>query len=69
MVYYHMDLVYIMHVADWPTPMSKKEVQFFIHFINFYHQFIADFLLHTHSLFDLTKKDVPVMSHTTQLYI
>jgi hypothetical protein len=31
-----MDLVKIAGVADWPTPSSKKEVQSFIGFVNFY---------------------------------
>jgi hypothetical protein len=53
-----MDLVKIAGVAEWPTPKSKKEVQSFVGFINFYHRFIADFSLHARPLFDLTKKDV-----------
>jgi hypothetical protein len=32
-----MDPVKVAGVADWPTPMNKKEVQFFVGFINFYH--------------------------------
>jgi hypothetical protein len=31
-----MDPVKIAGVADWPTPSNKKEVQFFIGFVNFY---------------------------------
>jgi hypothetical protein len=53
-----MDLVKIAGMAEWPTPRSKKEVQSFIGFINFYQCFIADFLLHACLLFDLTKKDI-----------
>ena len=38
-----MDLVKIAGVSEWPTPTSKKEVQSFVGFINFYHQFIKNF--------------------------
>jgi hypothetical protein len=31
-----MDLVKIAGVAEWPTPSSKKELQSFVGFINFY---------------------------------
>jgi hypothetical protein len=31
-----MDPVKIAGVADWPMPSNKKEVQFFIGFVNFY---------------------------------
>jgi hypothetical protein len=31
-----MDLVKVTRVADWPTPMNKKEMQSFIGFINLY---------------------------------
>jgi hypothetical protein len=31
-----MDLVKMARVADWPTPKSKKEVQQFMGFANFY---------------------------------
>jgi hypothetical protein len=39
--------------------MSKKEVQSFLGFTNFYRRFIQDFLHHARPLFDLTCKDVP----------
>jgi hypothetical protein len=45
-----MDPVNVTGVADWPTPMNKKEVQSFVRFINVYRQF---FLHHAHALFDL----------------
>jgi hypothetical protein len=53
-----MDLVKIAGVADWPTPSSKKEVQSFVSFINFYRHFIPGFSHHARALFDLTMKDV-----------
>jgi hypothetical protein len=53
-----MDPVKITGVADWLTPSNKKEVQSFIGFINFYHQFIPGFFYHAHILCDLTMKDV-----------
>jgi hypothetical protein len=53
-----MDPVKITGVADWPTPSKKKEVQSFVGFIDFYHQFISGFSHHAHALFDLIMKDV-----------
>jgi hypothetical protein len=53
-----MDPVKVARVADWPTPTNKKEVQFFVRFINFYRRFISDFSHHARALFDLTMKDV-----------
>ena len=53
-----MDPVKVAGVADWPILTSKKEVQSFLGFINFYRWFIQDFSYHACPLFDLTKKDV-----------
>jgi hypothetical protein len=53
-----MDPVKIAGVADWPTLTSKKEVQSFVGFINFYCPFIPSFSHHTFTLFNLTMKDV-----------
>jgi hypothetical protein len=53
-----MDPVKIAGVADWPTPSNKKEVRFFVGFINFYRRFISGFSHHAHALFDLTMKDL-----------
>jgi hypothetical protein len=53
-----MDPVKVTGVADWSTPTNKKEVQFFVRFINFYCRFISDFSHHARTLFDLTIKDV-----------
>jgi hypothetical protein len=53
-----MDPVKIAGVAEWPVPTSKKEVQSFVGFTNFYRRFISNFSHHVCPLFDLTKKDV-----------
>ena len=53
-----MDPVKVAEVTDWPIPTSRKEVQSFLGFINFYRQFIQSFSHHAHPLFDLTKKDI-----------
>jgi hypothetical protein len=43
-----MDPVKIAGVVEWPVPTSKKEVQSFVGFTNFYCQFISNFSHHTH---------------------
>jgi hypothetical protein len=53
-----MDPVKITGVMDWLTPSTKKEVQSFVGFVNFYCCFIPGFSHHVHTLFDLTMKDV-----------
>jgi hypothetical protein len=53
-----MDPVKIAGIADWPTPLNKKEVQSFVSFVNFYRRFIPGFSHHARALFDLTMKDV-----------
>ena len=52
-----MDPVKVAGVTEWPAPMNQKEVQSFLRFTNFYHQFIEDFSHHACPLFDLTKAD------------
>ena len=52
-----MDPVKVAGITEWPTPMKKKEVQFFLGFTNFYCHFIEGFSHHTKPLFKLTKKD------------
>jgi len=54
-----MDLIKVAGVTEWPVPKTKKEVQSFLGFTNFYCRFIEGFLHHVRPLFDLTKKDVP----------
>jgi hypothetical protein len=53
-----MDPMKVAGVADWPIPKSKKEVQSFLGFTNFYRRFIEGFSHFARPLFDLTKKDV-----------
>ena len=53
-----MDPAKIAGVAEWPVPSTKKEVQSFLGFTNFYRRFIRDFSHHARPLFDLTKNDV-----------
>ena len=54
-----MDPVKVAGVADWPAPTSKREVQSFLGFANFYWHFIEGFSHFARPLFDLTKKDSP----------
>ena len=49
-----MDPVKVAGVAEWPVPKSKKEVQQFLGFINFYRRFVRDFSHVARPLFDLT---------------
>jgi hypothetical protein len=51
-----MDPVKVAGVSDWPTPTTKKEVQQFIGFANFYRRFIQDYSKVARPLFDLTGK-------------
>ena len=53
-----MDPVKIAGVVEWPVPMSKKEVQSFMGFTNFYCQFISNFSHHARVPFELTRKDI-----------
>ena len=52
-----IDPVKIVGVAEWPTPDSKKEVQSFLGFTNFYHRFIKGFSRLARPLFELTQND------------
>ena len=53
-----MDLVKVAGVMEWPALTSKKEVQLFLWFVNFYCQFIEGFSHHAHPLFDLTQNNI-----------
>ena len=52
-----MDPAKVAGVAEWPVTSTKKELQSFLGFTNFYHRFIRDFSHHARPLFDLTKND------------
>ena len=52
-----MDPAKVTGVAEWPVPSTKKELQSFLGFTNFYRRFIQDFSHHACPLFDLTKND------------
>ena len=52
-----MDPVKVVGVTEWPVPTSRKEVQSFLGFTNFYRCFIESFSHHAKPLFKLTKKD------------
>jgi hypothetical protein len=53
-----MDPVKISGVVNWLTLSTKKEVQLFIEFVNFYCCFISGFSHHVCTLFNFTMKDV-----------
>ena len=50
-----MDPAKVARVAEWPTLSTKKEVQLFLGFTNFYQSFIEGFSHIAQPLFDLTK--------------
>jgi len=52
-----MDPAKVAGVSEWPTPTTKKEVQSFLGFVNFYRRFIEDFSHVARPLFNLTKND------------
>src|ERR1700675_81226 len=52
-----MDPVKVAGVTDWPVPKTRKELQSFLGFTNFYRRFIDHFSDIASVLFDLTKKD------------
>jgi len=52
-----MDPVKVAGMAEWPVPTTRKEVQSFLGFANFYRHFIEQFSHHAKPLFKLTKKD------------
>jgi RNase H-like domain found in reverse transcriptase/Reverse transcriptase (RNA-dependent DNA polymerase) len=53
----HMDPAKFDAVLSWPTPHLVKDIQLFLGFMNFYHQFIMSYSDLTHPLIHLTKKD------------
>ena len=52
-----MDPAKVARVSEWPTPTTKKEVQSFLGFINFYRRFVEGFSHLARPLFNLTKND------------
>ena len=52
-----MDPVKVAGVTEWPVLTSRREVQSFLGFANFYRCFIESFLHYAKPLFELTKKD------------
>jgi RNase H-like domain found in reverse transcriptase len=52
-----MDPVKVAGVTDWPTLTSKKEVQSFLRFMNFYQRFIEDFSTPCETTFQAHEKD------------
>ncbi|KAJ3487209.1 hypothetical protein NLI96_g3698 [Meripilus lineatus] len=46
-------------ILDWPEPHKVKDIQSFLSFCNFYHQFIEDYFKITVSLMRLTRKGTP----------
>jgi RNase H-like domain found in reverse transcriptase len=52
-----MDPVKVARVLEWPVPTTKKEVQSFLGFVNFYRRFIEGFFHLTRPLFNLTKNN------------
>ncbi|QRW25857.1 Retrotransposable element Tf2 protein [Rhizoctonia solani] len=56
---FSLDKLKIQAVQDWPTPTKVKEVQSFLGFANFLHQFVANFSHMARPLHNLVKKDTP----------
>ena len=52
-----IDPAKVARVSEWPTPTTKKEVQSFLGFTNFYRRFIEGFSHIARPLFDLTKAE------------
>lgn len=54
-----IDPIKVAGVLEWPVSTSIWEVQVFLGFANFYHQFVKDFSGISTLLFALTQKDTP----------
>ena len=48
----------IKDIQEWPTPITVKEVQVFLGFLNFNRRFVAGFSKKALSLTRLTTKDI-----------
>ncbi|KAF8669636.1 hypothetical protein RHS04_08695 [Rhizoctonia solani] len=56
---FSLDKLKIQAIQEWPTPTKVKEVQSFLGFANFIHQFVASFSNMARPLHNLVKKDTP----------
>ena len=56
-------------IKEWKPPTSLKEVQSFIAFVNFYHQFFEDFAKLVSPLTALTKKHVTFKWETPEQHL
>jgi Reverse transcriptase (RNA-dependent DNA polymerase) len=64
-----MDPAKVARVSEWPTPTTKKEVQSFLGFVNFYRRFIEGFSHLARPLFNLTKNSAgPLMNNLPSTY-
>ena len=54
-----MDPAKVSAVADWPVPTSRKDLQRFLGFANFYRRFIKDYSMIAQPLTALTSSSVP----------
>ncbi|QRW23572.1 Retrotransposable element Tf2 protein [Rhizoctonia solani] len=54
---FSLDKLKIQAIQEWPTPTKVKEVQSFLGFANFLHQFVANFSHMARPLHNLVKKD------------
>lgn len=54
-----MDPSKVHAVSAWPVPTTRRELQSFLGFCNYYRRFILDFSKASRPLHDLTKRDVP----------
>ena len=54
-----MDPGKVKEVTDWPIPKSRKELQGFLGFLNFYRRFIKNFSKVAHPLNALTSEKLP----------
>jgi RNase H-like domain found in reverse transcriptase len=52
-----MDPAKVAKVSEWPVPTTKKEVQSFLGFVNFYRRFVEGFSHLARPLFNLTKNN------------
>ncbi|KAF8750406.1 hypothetical protein RHS01_09404 [Rhizoctonia solani] len=56
---FSLDKLKIQAVQEWPVPTKVKEVQLFLGFANFLHQFVANFSHMARPLHNLVRKDMP----------